>query len=695
MARVPLNLFDNHRGRPSRQRVTCRYKCGDACFHPVSNTSDNAYFGDIVRQAAVSRRSMLQAAGITVLAVGTGSALVACSRGEQPAATPTTTTAAPAETPPGMNFASVANNTEDAVVIPDGYQQAVVIRWGDPVLPDAPEFDVNAQTAAGQRLQFGFNNDFAGLLPIPGSNNRFLLVVAHEYTTEQFMFFGYNADEPTREQFEVAIAAHGMTVLEVERGPNGLVPMMGRYNRRITADTPMTLIGPAAASEFVRTAADPDGRTVAGTLNNCAGGLTPWGTVLSAEENFNQYFGAPEGAPAPGPVALDRLDRYGVELAASERKWERFDPRFDLAATPNEPNRYGYIVEINPWDPASTPVKHTALGRTKHEAATIYVTDDGTVVTYSGDDERFEYLYKFVSSKKIQPGADPAAITANMTILDEGTMYVARFSSDIAATEIDGTGTLPSSGSFSGGGTWIPILRTGPGGAAESLVDGMTPQEVAVFTRFAGDQAGATKMDRPEDCEPNPQTGKIYAIMTNNDERGLPGEPPADAVNPRNENLNGHIIEIIDNHAGTDFTWNLLLVCGDPGAADSYFAGFDKDRVSPISCPDNLAFDSHGNMWVATDGGQSHPLETNDGLFAVAVEGPNRGETRQFLTVPIAAETCGPVVTDDLITVCVQHPGERDENSLEDPISHWPEGGDSVARPAVVAVWKPGGRIGV
>lgn len=689
MALRPLNLLVSHDGKSSRQRVTCLYRCGDACSHPVENTSDNEYFGDIVK--ALSRRDLLRAGGITVLAVGAGSALAACANQNQPAATPTSS-AAPNESPAGMKFDSVAPNTEDGVVIPNGYQQAVVIRWGDPILPGAPQFDVTKQTPAAQRQQFGFNNDFAGLLPIPGAQDRFLMVTNHEYTTEQFMFGGYNADNPTPDQFEIGIAAHGLSVVEVEKRDGTLVPVMGRYNRRITADTPMTLIGPAAATDFVKTATDPAGRTVAGTLNNCSGGVTPWGTVLTCEENVDQYFGAPDGAPKPDPATVDRLTRYGVKFKASQRKWERFDPRFDVSKTPNEPNRFGYVVEVNPWDPGSTPVKHTAMGRFKHEAANIFVTGDGTVVAYSGDDTRFEYLYKFVSSKKVQPGTDAAAMANNMTILDEGTLYAAKFSSDIPEVQIDGSGKLPAKGSFSGSGTWIGLLRTAPGGQAESLVAGMTPQEVAVFTRFAGDKAGATKMDRPEDCEANPKTGKVYAVMTNNDERGGPGQPPADAVNPRNENKNGQIVEITDNHAGTDFTWDLLLVCGDPGKADSYFAGFDKNKVSPISCPDNLAFDSHGNMWVATDG---NALKSNDGLFAVALEGPNRGETKQFLTVPKGAETCGPVITDDLVTVCVQHPGESDDNSLDNPLSHWPDGGSSPARPAVVAVWKPNSGIGL
>lgn len=688
MALMPLNLFVAHTGRSSRQHVTCRYKCGDACSKPVPNTSDNEYFGDVL--AAVSRRSALKTAGIAVLAVGAGSALAACSTNGSDTAATSSTSAAPAEpaTPAGMNFASVAPNSEDAVVIPEGYRQAVVISWGDPVLPGAPVFDVNRQTAAAQRQQFGFNNDFAGLLPVEGAPNRFLLVTNHEYTTEQFMHPGYDADNPTREQFEIALAAHGLSVVEVERTPDGLRPVMGRYNRRITADTPFTIVGPAAGAELLKTPADPTGRTVLGTVNNCSGGVTPWGTILSGEENFNSYFGAPEGAPAPEGEAAERLERYGVAVEPSERKWENFDPRFDVTKTPNELNRFGYVVELNPWDPASPPIKHTALGRFKHEAATIHVADDGTVVAYTGDDERFDYMYKFVSDKKIQPGN----MAHNMTILDEGTLYVAKLTSDIPADQIDGSGSLPADGKFAGTGSWIPLLRSGPNGRAESLVDGMSAQDVAVFTRFAGDKAGATKMDRPEDFEANPKTGKVYVALTNNTKRGVEGKAGPDAANPRNDNKNGQVLEITDNHTGTDFTWELLLVCGDPEAADTYFGGFDKTKVSPISCPDNLAFDSHGNLWVSTDG---NALDSNDGLFAVSLDGPTRGLTKQFLTVPLGAETCGPVVTDDLVTVCVQHPGENDDNSIDDPLSRWPEGGNGTAKPSVVAVWRDNGNIGM
>lgn len=682
MSLVPLNLFVAHQGRSSRQHVTCRNRCGDACSRPAPNTSDNAYFGDIV--AAMSRRSVLRATGVAVLAVGAGSALAACA-GETSTA-PSSSAAPSGEPLPGMRFESVAPNTEDAVIVPDGYQQRVVIAWGDPVLPGAPVFDVKRQTGAAQRAQFGFNNDFAALLPIEGVAGHYLLVSNHEYVSPQFMFHGYDADAPTREQFDIETGAVGLSVVEVQRSPQGgLRPVMGRYNRRITADTPFTLTGPAAGSPAVRTAADPAGRTVIGTFANCSGGVTPWGTVLSGEENFHTYFGAAEGTAPADPA---RYKRYGVLTEPSELKWENFDPRFDLAKTPLEVNRFGYVIEINPWDPASVPVKHSALGRFKHEAANVYVTGDGTVVVYTGDDERFDYMYKFVSDKVIQPGN----FAHNMTLLDEGTLYVAKLSSDIPATEIDGSGKLPAAGAFAGTGTWIPLLHSGPAGLAESLIEGFSAQDVAVFTRLAADKAGATKMDRPEDFEANPKTGKLYVALTNNDKRGAEGKAKPDAANPRNENKNGQILEITDDHGGTSFTWDLLLVCGDPAAADTYFGGFDKTKVSPISCPDNVAFDGHGNLWISTDG---NALKSNDGLFAVALDGNRRGETKQFLTVPVGAETCGPVVTDDLVTVSVQHPGEGDDHSLDNPLSHWPDGGTAPARPAVVAVWRDGGAIGL
>jgi secreted PhoX family phosphatase len=684
-----LVLFSNtYDGRSNRSNLTCQYKCGNACAHEVPNTSDNEYFGDIVR-SAITRRGLLKAGATAAVVVGAGSALAACgegsaaNNGDRAAAAG----AGDATPPAGTNFETVAPNTEDAVVVPKGYEQSVVIRWGDPVIDGAPAFDFNAQTPAAAAQQFGFNNDFASLLPIEGTPNSFWLVTNHEYTTEPMMFLGYDKENPTREQFEIALASHGLSVVEVagESGSGKLTPKFGKYNRRITGSTEFVVTGPAAGSPLLQTAADPTGTKVLGTLNNCSGGTTPWGTILSGEENFNQYFGNTD--KITDPKVAEALKRYGfVSPPDPDRKWERFDARFDLAQTPNEANRFGYVVEIDPWDPNSTPIKHSALGRFKHEAASIYVTTDGTVVAYTGDDERFDYMYKFVSSRKMQSGNDATAMRHNLTILDAGTLYVAKLSGEAPAA----SGKVPADG-FSGTGEWIKLLTTNEDGTAESHVEGMAPDEVAVLTRLAADKAGATKMDRPEDFEANPKTGKVYAALTNNVKRGIDGKDGFDAANPRNENKNGQVVELDDDHAGTKFTWSLLLVCGDPKEADTYFGGFDKTKVSPISCPDNVAFDDHGNLWISTDG---NALKSNDGLFAVVTEGTNRGETKQFLTVPAGAETCGPVVTAQRVLVSVQHPGESDEATAEKPTSRWPDGAASQPRPAVVAVWNPKGHIG-
>ena len=687
-------------GLSGRQHLTCVYKCGDQCADPVPNTSANPYFGEVA--AGISRRGVLRAAGVVTLAVGAGHALpgTAAARGStDPSGTGSVGAGStvPGSTMPGpagavhidTGFTPVAPNRADAVTVASGHSSDVVIRWGDPVLPGAPEFDFENQTAAAQAGQFGYNCDLAVLLPMDHTDERFLLVVNHEYTTEPMMFRGYDAAAPTREQVEIAWAAHGLSVVEVaaRSTDGGLDPVAGSYNRRITATTPFELRGPAVGP-LTRTAADPTGTRVLGTLNNCAGGLTPWGTVLSGEENINQYFGTT--GTVDDPERLAALRRYGITVGESGRRWERFDARFDLAAEPNEVNRFGYVVEVDPWDPQSTPVKHSALGRFKHEGASVHVTDDGTVVVYSGDDERFDYLYKFVSSRRIAPGRTAAARARNMRILDEGTLYVASFSGNSPAHEIDGSGALPTDGAFDGTGTWIPLLTVDAAGNAVSHVPGMSPEQVAVHTRMAGDAAGATRMDRPEDVEPSPTTGKVYVALTNNSRRTA-GE--VDEANPRHTNKHGQVVEITDDHAGTRFTWNLLLVCGDPAEADSYFGGFDKSRVSPISCPDNVAFDPAGGLWISTDG---NALGFNDGLYSVATDGPARGETKLFLTVPIGAETCGPVVTRGRALVNVQHPGETDSATIENPASHWPDGGHSQPRPSTVVVWRDGftGRAG-
>jgi secreted PhoX family phosphatase len=687
----------------SRDAMTCLYRCGNACDHPVPNESGNPYLGEIV-STTMSRRGVVRAgaAGALVLGLtGTAAAAVATPAAAAPAAG---SAAGPGKGPKGnvkagpLTFKSIPPNQLDTLIVPNGYDSSVVIRWGDPVVAGAPDFDLAKQTAQRQSLQFGYNNDFVGVLPLGRGGDRALLVVNHEYTNEELMFPGFTSlDALSVEQVKVAMAAHGLSVVEIERvGRSGQwTPVASRrlpYNKRITAlATRFKLTGPAAGTPALRTAEDPKGYTVIGTLNNCAGGVTPWGTVLSGEENFNQYFVGGDAVPA---ADQPKLARYGISTTArypsGSRKWERAQERFDLAKHPNEANRFGWIVEVDPFDADAPPRKHTAMGRFKHEGANVIVSRTGQVVAYMGDDERFDYLYKFVSDKKYLPGDSPAARRHNLTLLESGTLYVAQLSGDSPAAEIDGTGKLPSDGAFDGTGRWIKLVQ-----GNRSFVPGMTAADVLTFTRLAGDAVLATKMDRPEDVQPSLRTGKIYAAMTNNTNRGVGTNPGVDEANPRAANKHGHIFELVEDrgdHTGLTFTWSLPIVCGDPAAADTYFGGYDKSAVSPISCPDNVAFDSAGNLWISTDG---NALGSNDGLFATAIEGSERGHLKQFLTVPRGAETCGPFITGDdrSVFVAVQHPGEISGASVDKPASTWPDG--DYAKPGVVVSWRlDGGPVG-
>jgi secreted PhoX family phosphatase len=679
---LPL-LSTPHKG--GRSALTCQFRCGNACAHDVANVSENAYFGDVVKDA-LSRRGMLRAGALGALVAGVGVAGAAA-----PALADDPETASAQRWHGGgdgdLRFTPVQPNRDDALTVPDGYKSSVVVRWGDPVLPGAPEFDFDNQTADAQGKQFGYNCDYVMFFPM--GNNRGLLWVNHEYTDESLMFRGYpGGAAATEEQIKIGLAAHGGSVVEVERVRNTgewklVTRGRRRYNRRVTAQTPMRFSGPAAGSDLLKTAADPRGVTPVGMLNNCAGGFTPWGTVLTAEENFNQYFVNGDKVPeAQKPY----ITRYSITTGtpSSSRRFDRVEERFDLAKHPNEVNRFGWIVEIDPFDPDSTPIKRTALGRFAHEAATTTLARDGRLVVYMGDDSRFEYIYKFVSKDRYIPGFD----RHNRALLDEGTLYVAKFTGDSPAAELDGSGKLPSDGQFDGYGEWLPLVS-----GDRSFVKGMTAQEVLVYTRSAADKVdgGATKMDRPEDVERNPVTGGVYVALTNNSNRTA---AQVDEANPRPSNKHGHVLEIVErrNDAGEKtFAWSLPLVCGDPNDPATYFAGFDKSKVSPISCPDNVTFDKDGNLWISTDG---NALDKNDGLFVMPVRGKERGYVRQFLTVPVGAETCGPLVSDDQrsVFVAVQHPGETDDASPETPSSHWPDGGSSQPRPSVAVVWHARGK---
>ncbi|WP_342452464.1 PhoX family phosphatase [Pararoseomonas baculiformis] len=568
--------------------------------------------------------------------------------------------------------------TRDAV--PEGYEVQVLMRWGDPVLPGAPAFDPANQSAEAQAQQFGYNNDYLDFFPLPpgdATSEHGLLVVNHEYTNPELMFAGFPDARAARRgtseaQFRVELMAHGASVVEIRRENGRWLPVEGSArNRRITGETEMRISGPAAGHERLRTSQDPDGTRVRGTLNNCAGGNTPWGTVLIAEENFNYYFGGQGVGTGPQAAAWKRYGFVGTPMYS----WHRFDPRFDLAREPNEPNRFGWVVEFDPYDPQAVPVKRTALGRFKHEGCTHAVSADGRVVLYMGDDERFDYVYKFVTARPWNR-EDRAA---NRDLLDEGTLLVARFHDD-------------------GSMEWLPLLH-GQGPLTEA--NGFRSQgDVVIEARRAADLLGATPMDRPEDVEANPVNGRVYVMLTNNGNRR---EGSTDAVNPRAANAHGHVIEMIPprgpggvDHAALTGRWELFLMAGQPGVTPgaSYHRGVGGDS-GWLSCPDNCAFDSKGRIWISTDGAQA-AAKVADGLYAADTAGEGRALTRRFYAAPTGAEVCGPLIGpgDRTVFLAIQHPAEERGSSFDTPSTRWPDFQDGMPpRPAVIAIVKTDGGV--
>ena len=610
-----------------------------------------------------------------------------------------------------LRFQPVPPGNNADVAVPPNYSVDVILRWGDPLFSDAPEFSVAAQTAAAQARQFGFNADLVLWYPLPEDvrgavqhagrldatvsqalgaaypalkdrySRHALVVVNHEYTTAADMFPDFDpATYPTQEQARVEIEAHGFSVVELRLGEDGRWRFDRRspFNRRCTGSTPIEVAGPLRGHPMMRTSADPDGTRVLGSLNNCAGGRTPWGTILTCEENFDQYFANFERVQDESVKKLSM--RIPAEKGATERGWEKHVERFDLARHPTEYNRFGWVVEVDPYDPVAPARKRTALGRFKHEGAVAAIARDGRVAVYSGDDARFEYVYKFVTAGRF----DPADRKTNMGLLDSGSLYVARFEAGGDPAKEMGTGV------------WLELSPNNP------VLAGWTLEEILLNTRGAADLVGATPMDRPEDVEVSAKTGRVYIALTNNSRRTEPN-----AANPRVKNEHGHIIELVesgDDAASLAFGWNILVKCGDPkvtahdtrfgDVADPVAAG-----VSPISDPDNLVLDDDGNLWIATDGqyySGKAGFGQNDGIFAVPVDGPDRGLLRQFLSGVPGGEVCGPEFSGDNTTFfcAIQHPHESQKPEERNAFRNvWPIGDkDGVSKPALIAVREKQGR---
>ncbi|MCI0347499.1 MAG: PhoX family phosphatase, partial [Chloroflexi bacterium] len=479
----------------------------------VANRSREPSIGELI-EARMSRRALLQGLGAASVFGLFGCGTVA--RGPEGSADGS----AP------LTFTEIGRTTDDKAHVAPGYSVQVLIRHGDPIRRGGPQFRPGEQTADEQERQWGADNDFIAFMPLPhgsGSSTRGLLGVNHENHRRHLIWPGMTGQDAaakmTRERVEVQMAAQGFSIIEIAKsGSIWRLVDDSPYNRRISARTAMRAAGPAAGSTRFRTNADPSGMRIFGTFNNCAGGVTPWRTILTAEENIQFYF---SGNAGEGPEAAARK-RYGVSGRGRYDTWGRHFDRFNLDREPNEPNRFGWIVEIDPYDPQSTPVKRTALGRAAHECATCAVSHDGRVAVYSGDDARMEYVYKFVTQGRY----DPSRSEANRDLLDHGTLYVARFEAN-------------------GKMRWLPlVLGEGPLTTANGFA---TQADVVIEARRAADLLGATPMDRPEDVEAHPSTGRIYVVLTFN-ERRKPGE--ANVANPRGPNRHGHIIEIVQPLAG-------------------------------------------------------------------------------------------------------------------------------------------------
>ncbi len=701
-----------------------------------SNTSSNPAF-DSVLQARLSRRSLLR--GGVGTAVGGTAALTGCA------------TVGPTSPVHSLGFTPVAKTMADQVTVPPGYTARVIYALGDPLTAATPAFKNDGTDADfGQRagdhhdgIEW-FGLDAAGQ-PSDSFSSRGLLAMNHEATTDEKLssfFIHANGGTSTlprpAAEIDKELMIHGLSVVEVQTdGKAWATKQASAFNRRVTTLTPVAIHGPARGSEHLVTRFSADGTQARGTLNNCGTGRTPWGTYISGEENWFGYFfrDAKDDDARKKDKQVQALNRYGRKAgAASRHGWESGGAsdaytRWNNGAVGasakddfrNEMNTFGYIVELDPYNPTSVLRKRTALGRLGHENATFARVSAGQpVVAYMGDDSRGEYIYKFVSAAQWDPAdAKPVnRLAAGDKYLDKGTLFVARFKDD-------------------GSGEWLELSMDNPVIAGSSYFEFRNEADVAVFTRLAADAVGATKMDRPEWAGVNPKNGEVYITLTNNSNR-----TPAttDAANPRaytdlkagkeqKGNVNGHIVRLAEKTpADTAFQWDIYLFAAEAGADRSTINLSNLSDENDLSSPDGLVFSkATGVCWIQTDDGAytdqtncmllaALPGQRGDGGSKTLKHGDRSVTThvgkaqtpatlKRFLVGPKGAEITGITETPDgrAIFVNIQHAGENtrmaDVNDPSKYESQWPSnagyGAGKRPRSATIVITKnDGGVIG-
>lgn len=727
-----------------------------------SNTSNNPTF-DSVLQARLSRRSLLRgSAGTVGTAVLGGLGVTACGGGDSAASTAAATNGAIT----ALGFTAVAKSTADTLTVPAGYTASVLLALGDPLASGVAAYK-NDGTDTGYDQRSGDCHDgmeYFGLsasgTPDPTSNNRALLAINHEYVNRTFLHpNGPTANPRPAAETDIEIDCHGVSIVEIAKGSNGkfAVVQNSTFNRRITAATEIEFSGPARGHALLVTKFSTDGTKTRGTLNNCGTGKTPWGTLLTGEENWVGYFYRAANDQAQRTSKANyALQRYGRNVtastaAASRYGWEttvggddkyvRFNASVTGVSTDgsddyrHEINGQGYMTEIDPYNPSSVVKKRTALGRVAHESAAFSKPVVGKpLAVYMGDDARNEYIYKFVSTQNwvAADATAPNRMATGDKYLDSGKLYVAKFNAD-------------------GTGQWLELSMSNPTVATYANYAFADEGDVAMHSRIAADAVGATKMDRPEWCGVHPTTGEIYFTLTNNSNRKLGtvtgSQLNPDAANPRvytdikdastvqSGNPNGHIIRIkeTDGEPGaTTFSWDIYLFGAEAGAPTGIINLSGLTHEQDFSSPDGLVFTpSTGLCWVQTDDGAYTDI-TNCMMLA-AVPGavgdggaltldygsngtvttrigkkPTAGTLKRFLVGPVDQEITGLCETPDgkVLFVNVQHPGEdtlvTDIGNPSKYTSHWPGNagygaGGANARPrsATVMITKnDGGRIG-